>query len=102
MLNGNLYTRQQCPAFPQALSSRSRSPSYFLHKHKTPPQRIPASDKELQARAAFTVFSARVDVASSAKPGPMAAQVDAKSKIPIQEMVDLAVIWASQHGLVRR
>ncbi len=30
----------------------------------------------------------------------MAAQVDADSKISIQELVDLAVVWASQHGLV--
>ena len=33
-------------------------------------------------------------------PASMAAQVDADSKIPIQELVDLAVVWASQHGLV--
>ena len=30
----------------------------------------------------------------------MAAQVDADSKFPIQELVELAVVWASQHGLV--
>lgn len=30
----------------------------------------------------------------------MTAQVVAESKIPIQEMVDLAVVWASQHGLI--
>lgn len=30
----------------------------------------------------------------------MSAEVDAKSNIPLQELVDLAVVWASQHGLV--
>lgn len=31
---------------------------------------------------------------------PMTAHVNAQSKVPIQEMVDLAVVWACQHGLV--
>lgn len=30
----------------------------------------------------------------------MAAQIDANSEVPIQELVDLAVVWACQHGLV--
>ena len=30
----------------------------------------------------------------------MASEVDAKSEVPLQELVDLAVVWASQHGLV--
>lgn len=30
----------------------------------------------------------------------MAAEVGAQSQVPIQELVDLAVVWACQHGLV--
>lgn len=30
----------------------------------------------------------------------MASEIDAKSEVPLEELVDLAVVWASQHGLV--
>ena len=78
-------------------------PLPFPQATKTPPLRGPSDARSQQTRIVPASLASRFQVSAAADRAStsMTAQVDAESKIPIQEMVDLAVVWASQHGLVQ-
>ena len=72
------------------------------HDFKAVVYRAAAGGRSLQQRTrrASALPQIRESVFVDQASKSMTAQVDAKSRISVQEMVDLAVVWASQHGLV--
>ena len=95
---------QQQRVFPRlALTTHSTLPSRPIHKGVSVLQRSCRRSRAFQPAHKFCterLLGARVAAAAEQQTASMAAEVDVKSDVPIQELVDLAVVWACQHGLV--
>jgi hypothetical protein len=98
MLTSGAHVRQVCTAS----TSTCVAPATLPQGNRRSISRDPAGagSQRSQNILKIPVFKLHASATADQAPASMAAQVDADSKIPIQELVDLAVVWASQHGLV--
>ncbi len=98
MLTSGAHVRQVCTA----LTSTCVAPATLPQGNRRLISRDPAGAGSQRTQNILKVPVVKLHASATADQAPasMAAQVNADSKIPIQELVDLAVVWASQHGLV--
>ena len=98
MLTSGAHVRQVCTA----ITSACVPPATLPHGNRRSISRDPAGagSQRTQNTHNIPVLKLHASATADQSPASMAAQVDADSKIPIQELVGLAVVWASQHGLV--
>lgn len=98
MLTSGAHVNQVCTA----ITKTSVAPATLLQGNRRLISRDPAGAGSQRTQNILKIPGLKLHASATADQAPasMAAQVDADSKIPIQELVDLAVVWASQHGLI--
>ena len=95
---------QQQRLFPRlTLRTHSTLPSRTIYRSVSVLQTSCKRSRAFQSAKTSSpkhLLGARAAAAADQQTASMAAEVDAKSDVPTQALVDLAVVWACQHGLV--